>query len=129
MKSLITLLFTSIAAGSPLESRQSAQTAVVDFAVSRGAPSQFASGVLYGTPDTLDQIPDVFYTAPKLKYFRAGGAQLFANGQRGWHWNEYGPRFQSTLNNYKTARKYGGEFQLLPHDIWGTDTVNSTTLW
>ncbi|PGH17720.1 hypothetical protein AJ80_04728 [Polytolypa hystricis UAMH7299] len=123
------LLAAAAASASPLEARQSQSTAVLDLAVKRGAPQQLASGVLYGTPDTPNQIPDHFYTGPKLKYFRAGGAQLFGNGQRGWHWNEYPARFQSTLSNYRTARKYGGEFQLLLHDIWGTDTINSTTAW
>lgn len=118
-----------IVASSPLERRQSSITAVLDLSIQQGAPQQLASGVLYGIPDTPNQIPDNFYTEPKLKYFRAGGAQLFGKGQRGWHWNEYTARFQSTLSNYQTARKYGGEFQILPHDIWGTDTVNSSTVW
>jgi len=127
MKAYIaTFLASSVLA---LQPRQDGRTAVVDLRITTGPTLQLASGVLYGTPDTLNQIPDIFYTAPKLRYFRAGGAQLFAAGQRGWHWNEYVPRFQSTLSNYKTARKYGGEFQLLPHDIWGTDTVNSSTRW
>lgn len=129
MKFVITGLLASGAIASLLESRQSDRTAVVDLAITKGPALQLASGIIYGTPDTLNQIPDALYTGPKLKYFRAGGAQLFGAGQRGWHWNEYKPRFQSTLNNYKTARKYGGEFQLLPHDIWGTDTINSTTHW
>ncbi|KAI6777664.1 uncharacterized protein J7T54_002737 [Emericellopsis cladophorae] len=119
------LLFLLVA----LASAQSSITAVLDVAVRNGAPQQLASGIIYGTPDVQNQIPDRFYTETKLKYFRAGGAQLFGVGQRGWHYNEYPARFQSTLSNYRTARKYGGEFQILPHDIWGTDTANSSTHW
>lgn len=131
MKFLLTSILAYSVAASPLdlENRQTGRTAVVDLAGRQGSPQQLASGIIYGTPDTLNQIPDNFYTGPKLKYFRAGGAQLFNVGQRGWHWGEYGPRFQSTLSNYQTARKYGGEFQLLVHDIWGTDTTNSSTAW
>lgn len=129
MKSIALAICASAAVASPLQSRQSSNTAVLDVSVRQGTPNQLASGILYGTPDTPDQIPDHFYTETKLRYFRAGGAQLFDVGQRGWHWNEYEARFQSTLNNYHTARKYGGEFQLLPHDIWGTDTVNKSTVW
>lgn len=123
------IALVTIAVASPLERRQSSITVVLDLSVQRGTPQQLASGVLYGTPDTSNQIPDKFYTEPKLKYFRAGGAQLFGTGQRGWHWNEYPARFQSTLSNYRTARKYGGEFQLLLHDIWDTGTINSSTAW
>lgn len=103
--------------------------AILDVGAQRGTANQLASGVLYGTPDTENQIPDRFYTEAKIKYFRAGGAQLFNVGERGWHIGEYPGRFRSTLSNYRTARKYGGEFQLLPHDIWGTDTVVAGTPW
>ena len=129
MKLNILALTATSALASPFESRQSGKTATVDLSVNRGTPQQLASGVLYGTPDVQNTIPDHFYTDINLKRFRAGGAQLFNTGQRGWIWNEYGPRFQSTLSNYQTARKYGGEFQLLPHDIWGTDTTNSSSAW
>ncbi|KAJ5092649.1 hypothetical protein NUU61_007519 [Penicillium alfredii] len=33
------------------------------------------------------------------------------------------------LYNYQTCRKHGAQFILLPHDIWGTDHVNSSTAW
>jgi hypothetical protein len=50
---------------------------------------------------------------------------------RGWIWglSEYKGRFKSTLSNYQVTRKYGGTFIILPHDIWGTDNSNSSTLW
>ncbi|KAH8193549.1 hypothetical protein TruAng_012284 [Truncatella angustata] len=129
MQTFVFNLLAAAVMASSLDTRQSATPAVLDLAITQGTPQQLASGILYGVPDVEDQIPDVYYTGPKLNKFRAGGAQLFDVGQRGWHWNEYSVRFQSTLSNYRTARKYGGVFQLLPHDIWGTDTVNSTTAW
>lgn len=106
---------------SPLQPRQvSNTTAYIDFSVNTGEPQHLASGIIYGEPDTLNQIPDHFYTDIDLKYYRAGGAQLGAPS-RGWIWNELDGRITSSLNNYLTARKYGGTFQLLIHDLWGTD--------
>lgn len=125
------LLYQVLLALAAVTSQVAAQTnrAILDLAVQRGPAQQLASGIIYGTPDVQNQIPDNFYTETKLKYFRAGGAQLFNVGQRGWHIGEYPGRFQSTLSNYRTARKYGGEFQLLPHDIWGTDTATTNGNW
>ncbi|KAF2718834.1 glycoside hydrolase family 39 protein [Polychaeton citri CBS 116435] len=103
-------------------------TAVVNLSVQRGSPQHLASGFIYGIPDTPNQIPDHFYTDIGFRYTRAGGAQLDAGG---WI---YGPsgyqgRFASTKSNYDTTRKYGGDFIILPHDIWGTDHANASTVW
>ncbi|KAH9222795.1 hypothetical protein DL95DRAFT_502219 [Leptodontidium sp. 2 PMI_412] len=120
MKILITSLLAFAVAASPLdlENRQTGRTAVVDLAGRQGPANQLVSGILYGTPDTLNQIPDDFYTGPKLKYFRAGGAQLFNVGERGWHWGEYGPRFQSTLSNYKRNAWLGDNGNWASYDIF-----------
>ena len=88
--------------------RASSTAAITDLGVRTGARQNLAAGVIYGEPDTPNQIPDKFYTEAGLRYFRAGGAQLNAPN-RGWIWNEYDGRFQSTLSNYNTARKYGGK--------------------
>ncbi|KAL4814911.1 hypothetical protein BDW67DRAFT_186212 [Aspergillus spinulosporus] len=50
---------------------------------------------------------------------------------RGWSWGEaeMQKRWDSTLSNYRTARKYGGKFQLLLHDLWGTDFTDETKTW
>ncbi|KAJ5703300.1 hypothetical protein N7493_011689 [Penicillium malachiteum] len=105
-------------------------TATVNLAVSRGSPYHWASGFIYGIPDTPDQVPDHWYTDMGFRYARAGGAQLDAP-DRGWIWglDEYYGRLNSTLSNYETSRKYGAAFILLPHDIWGTDHANSSTVW
>lgn len=61
---------------------------------------------------------------------RSGGAQLGAPS-RGWIWgfDEYRGRINSTLLNYYTAIHNGGDFIILPHDIWGTDHANASTVW
>ncbi|KAB8542082.1 hypothetical protein FH972_025545 [Carpinus fangiana] len=131
---LITFLSVSSAPlvlSAALGPRQSSDnTATVDLAVNRGTPEHLASGIIYGIPDTPNQIPDSFYTDVGFNYARAGGAQLPAPS-RGWIWglNEYQGRFESTFSNYETTRKYGGTFILLPHDLWGTDSTNSSTVW
>ncbi|VUC22509.1 unnamed protein product [Clonostachys rosea] len=102
--------------------------AVVDLAVNKGQPQHLVSGVIYGIPDDTDQIPDKFYTEAGLHWFRAGGAQMGAPN-RGWSWSEMEQRWESTLSNYRTARKYGGKFQLLLHDLWGTDFTDESRTW
>ncbi|OQD79966.1 hypothetical protein PENANT_c041G00927 [Penicillium antarcticum] len=105
-------------------------TATVNLGVSKGQSVHRASGFIYGIPDTLNQIPDHWYTDIGFNYGRAGGAQLDAPA-RGWIWgiDEYRARLESTLSNYQTCRKYGAPFILLPHDVWGTDHTNSSTAW
>lgn len=110
-----------------LSKRQSG-TSVVNLSNDTGTPQHLASGVLYGIPDTPNQIPDEFYTNMGFNYARAGGAQIPAPG-RGWIWGltEYKNRFKSALSNYKTARKYDANFIFLIHDLWGADgTQNSS---
>jgi hypothetical protein len=62
-------------------------TAVVNFANNTGSPKHLASGILYGVPDTANQIPNSFYTGMGFNYLRAGGAQVGAPG-RGWIWGK-----------------------------------------
>lgn len=117
------LLATSLA-------RADNMTATVNLGVSKGDPVHWASGFIYGIPDTPHQIPDHWYTQIGLRYGRAGGAQLEAPA-RGWIWGleEYQGRLKSTLSNYRTCRQYGADFIILPHDVWGTDHANSSTVW
>jgi len=114
-------------AAQDLEKRDT-MTAHVDLSSNLGAPTHLASGFIYGIPDAAGQIPDHWYTNMGFNYGRFGGAQLNAPA-RGWIWNEFNGRFQSFLSNYKTCRKYGAPVVILPHDIWGTDHANSSTVW
>jgi len=108
--------------------KRDGMTANVDLSSNLGSPTHFASGFIYGILDTPDQIPDHWYENMGFNYGKAGGAQLNAPS-RGWIWNELDGRFQSTLSNYNTCRKYGAAFIILPHDVWGTDHANSSTIW
>lgn len=129
--SLILGLIATTVAVSPLIERESAAAATyVDLSSQQGAPQHLASGFIYGIPDTYNQIPGHFYTDIGFRYGRAGGAQEGAPN-RGWIWgfSNYQGRFNSALINYKTCREYGADFIILPHDIWGTDQANSTTVW
>lgn len=105
-------------------------TATVDLSVSRGHPHHLASGFIYGIPDKPNQIPDHWYRDIDFGYGRAGGAQLDAPA-RGWIYGmtEYRNRLASALSNYYTCRKYNANFILLPHDVWGTDHANASTVW
>lgn len=135
MKSVSTIgLFLPLVLASPLQSslvrRDDNTTASVNLGVAKGSPQHWASGFIYGIPDTPDQIPDHWYTDMGFNYGRTGGAQLTAPA-RGWIWGheEYLGRLNSALSNYQTCRKYGAEVVMLPHDIWGTDSTNDTTVW
>lgn len=68
----------------PLQERDGT-TATVNFGNNTGTPKHLASGILYGVPDTQNQIPSSFYTGMGFNYLRAGGAQVGAPG-RGWIW-------------------------------------------
>lgn len=88
-------LFAAVGvAASPLVERVLG-TSVVSLGNNTGAPKHLASGILYGLPDTANQIPDHFYTDMGFNYARAGGAQVAAPG-RGWIWgvSEYKVRLE-----------------------------------
>jgi hypothetical protein len=84
MQQLLPLLLAASALGNPLEKRVFG-TSVVNLGNNTGIPGHLASGILYGIPDTPDQIPDHFYENMGFNYARAGGAQVAAPG-RGWIW-------------------------------------------
>jgi hypothetical protein len=122
------------ALGVALYPRQdNSNTAVVDLSTERGTPEHLAAGFIYGIPDSgfgqsATQIPSSFYSDMGFNYARDGGAQM---SQGGWidGISAYNARFASTKSNYLTARQYGARFQILPHDVWGTDHANSSTVW
>ncbi|KAJ5389201.1 uncharacterized protein N7496_000269 [Penicillium cataractarum] len=121
------LALVQLASAGPVKTRDTV-TAQVNFNNNTGTPQHLASGLLYGVPDTLNQIPAHFYQNIGYNYERAGGAQVAAPG-RGWIWGltEYKNRFKSALSNYQTAREYDATFIFLIHDLWGADgTQNSS---
>ncbi|RGP65405.1 glycoside hydrolase family 39 [Fusarium sporotrichioides] len=95
--------------------------ATVDLAVTTGPPRHLASGILYGIPDKPDQIPERFYREIGFNYGRGGGSQLPNTRGYAVSNDDYKERFSSALSNYKTTRKYGGEFIYLLPALWGAD--------
>lgn len=128
MISRIILVLSSVLAASgvaTLPRQLSEGTATVDLTVTRGEANNLGSGFIYGWPDNGSEadnsIPDYLVTGFKFNANRAGGAQISAPGWASGGYEGYIGRFDSTLSNYRTTRKYGGEFILLPHDLWGAD--------
>jgi hypothetical protein len=91
----------------------------VDFSVTAGAPTYRASGWIYGMTENASGPADHFYRNVKYRYMRAGGAQLDSPG--GWVSGRYDRRWNSTRAQLLRTRSLGGEFILLPHDLWGAD--------
>ena len=120
--SLLLSSFTPLEAASIRSSPKGVAT--VDLSKTTGSAKILASGWIYGFPDNgtdVDtSIPANFITDIKFGASRSGGAQT---PSRGWidGYKGYLPRFKSTLSNYRTTRKYNGDFILLVHDLWGAD--------
>ncbi|RSM65586.1 beta-xylosidase [Actinoplanes sp. ATCC 53533] len=91
----------------------------VNFSTAAGAPTYRASGWIYGMTENGTNPPDQFFTDVKFRYMRAGGAQLDSPG--GWVAGRYDRRWNSTRAQLLRTRSLGGEFILLPHDLWGAD--------
>jgi hypothetical protein len=98
--------------------------ATINISKTVGPTKQLASGFIYGFPDNGTEadlsVPEAFVRDVSFHSTRAGGAQIPA---KGWvaGLEQYMGRFNSTLSNYRTARRYGGDFILLVHDLWGAD--------
>lgn len=132
MKSLLqtTLFILAVRASALTVVKRDSNTTTVDLSIHKGHSSHLASGFIYGIPDTKGQIPSQFYSNIGFNYGRAGGAQEGAPNQ-GWIWglSDYYGRLNSTLTDYQTCREFDARFIMLPHDIWGTDQANASTVW
>ncbi|WP_033443084.1 RICIN domain-containing protein [Saccharothrix sp. NRRL B-16314] len=91
----------------------------VDFSTAGGSPTYRASGWIYGMTEDAAGPADHFYRDVKFRYMRAGGAQLDSPG--GWVTGKYDRRWNATRAQLLRTRSLGGEFILLPHDLWGAD--------
>lgn len=130
MKASITTILTALASASAsrVRSRQDvAGVATINLGQRSGTAQFLGSGFIYGWPDNGvnadESIAEELVTDIKFHASRAGGAQL-SDPDLGWAvggYDGYIGRFNSTLSNYRTTRKYGGDFILLPHDLWGAD--------
>ncbi|WP_062428535.1 RICIN domain-containing protein [Herbidospora daliensis] len=90
----------------------------VNFATTGASPAYRASGWIYGMTENGTGPADHFYRDVKFRYMRAGGAQL-PNG--GWVSGGYDRRWNSTVAQARRTIALGGQFILLPHDLWGAD--------
>ncbi|MFY1576271.1 RICIN domain-containing protein [Verrucosispora sp. WMMD703] len=90
----------------------------VNFSSTSGAPTYRAAGWIYGMTENASGPADHFYRDVKFRYMRAGGAQLPGSG---WVGGNYERRWNSTLAQARRTNALGGEFILLPHDLWGAD--------
>ncbi|KAL2869553.1 glycoside hydrolase superfamily [Aspergillus lucknowensis] len=121
---LLALLAGKTGDAASISRRQSAGSGTVDLVKTTGDATALGSAFIYGFPDNgtdaSTAIPDHFVTDIKFRASRAGGAQI---PEKGWigGLEAYIARFESALSNYRTTRKYGGDFILLPHDLWGSD--------
>jgi hypothetical protein len=120
---LARLAVGTLAAASLLTFASPAQAAdesiTVNFSVAGGAPSYRASGWIYGMTENGSGPADHFYRDVKFRYMRAGGAQLDQPG--GWVSGGYQRRWNATLAQARRTAALGGQFILLPHDLWGAD--------
>ncbi|MDP4511358.1 RICIN domain-containing protein [Nonomuraea turcica] len=91
----------------------------VDFAVAGGTPTYRASGWIYGMTENASGPADHFFRDVKFRSMRAGGAQLDSPG--GWVSGAYERRWNATLAQARRTIALGGQFIILPHDLWGAD--------
>lgn len=105
---------------SPAPPAQAADESIsVNFSVAGGSPTYRASGWIYGMTENASAPADHFFRDVRFRYMRAGGAQLDSPG--GWVSGRYDRRWNSTRAQLLRTRALGGEFILLPHDLWGAD--------
>ncbi|GAB1818817.1 RICIN domain-containing protein [Herbidospora sp. RD11066] len=90
----------------------------VNFATTGASPSYRASGWIYGMTENGSGPADHFYRDVKFRAMRAGGAQLSGGG---WVSGGYDRRWNATLAQARRTIALGGQFILLPHDLWGAD--------
>src|SRR6185503_15230908 len=90
----------------------------VNFATTGAAPTNRASGWIYGMTENGTAPPDNFFTGVRFQAMRAGGAQLPGGG---WVGGGYDRRWNATLAQARRTAALGGRFVLLDHDLWGAD--------
>jgi len=111
------LAATTVIAVAPAQAADESIT--VNFAVAGGSPTYRASGWIYGMTENASGPADHFYSDVRFRYMRAGGAQLDQPG--GWVSGLYQRRWNSALAQARRTIALGGQFILLPHDLWGAD--------
>jgi hypothetical protein len=113
------LLASTVVATTATPARAADESISVNFSVAGGTPTYRASGWIYGMTENASGPADHFYRDVRFRYMRAGGAQLGQPG--GWVAGTYDRRWASTLAQARRTIALGGQFILLPHDLWGAD--------
>ncbi|KAH8087102.1 glycoside hydrolase superfamily [Filobasidium floriforme] len=114
-----------------------AATGYIDLSASGGVPDGKASGILYGvpngpayTPNPVPAVPWNLFKGAGINLMRAGGAQVPAPGWSSGDIKNYEQRFESAKQNYFDTMANGVKtFVLLPHDMWGADSVTKTPVY
>ncbi|KAF3019770.1 hypothetical protein E8E14_011398 [Neopestalotiopsis sp. 37M] len=86
-----------------------------------GGTNLMGSGILLGSPLNPNQIPDSYWSDIGFWNMRSGGSQL--NESRGWTYgyDDFLGRYESLKADYEVAKRHGARFQIMIHDMWGTD--------
>jgi hypothetical protein len=108
-----------VVVGSATPARAADEAISVNFSIAGGTPSYRASGWIYGMTENGSGPADHFFRDVKFRSMRAGGAQLDQPG--GWVSGRYPRRWNATLAQARRTTALGGQFILLPHDLWGAD--------
>lgn len=132
-------------ATSQLARRDLTGTSNIYLSETTGETKFMGSGILLGLPLNGSQIPDHFLEDIGFWNLRSGGSQL-GQPSRGWtHGYEeflvglalclhyasillttvFQGRYASLKSDYEVTRRHGGRFQIMIHDMWGTDSWSS----
>ncbi|KOV83177.1 beta-xylosidase [Nocardia sp. NRRL S-836] len=114
---LLAVMASALAFPAPAQAAN--ESISVNFSATTGTPTHRASGWIYGMTENASGPADHFYRDVEFRAMRAGGAQLDSPG--GWVSGKYDRRWNSTRAQLLRTRSLGGEFVLLPHDLWGAD--------
>lgn len=118
---LLALVAPSITYAAAIAQRDaSVGHATVDLSQNNGAATFLGSGFIYGFPyngtSAENSIPDNLLANIKFRTCRGGGAQIDAVGWAEGGYDGYIGWFHSALSNYRSARKYDGDFILMLSD-------------
>ncbi|KAF2009778.1 glycoside hydrolase family 39 protein [Aaosphaeria arxii CBS 175.79] len=120
---LVALWAPVVSATSRVVRQDVAGTATVNIGYHQGEAKFLGAGFIYGFPDNGssadDSIPDYFVRDIKFQTSRGGGSQISYEGWATGGLEQYRGRFASALSNYRTSRKFGGSYLLMPSDLWG----------
>jgi hypothetical protein len=100
----------------------------VNFALNGGAPTDRASGFIYGLSQNASTPAVSLQTGIKVKQMRAGGSQIGCpNG--GWVNGAYSARWTFEKAYYNRAKQSGAHLEMILAALWGSDGVCNVPSW